>query len=399
MKTRICSIFLIILLAFQLVPVVSADTPVYMLLRHNNFTLGEGWVIASRAYTATYAGMLPSGSTYSYLSGGNVSYPPSTSEIYIPRDGVYYIWGLVWDSTSSSGSMAGRHALIGIDDTYDETKFGSSVPGFSWTKGSGVTQGGYLLEQGWHTVCVAVGKASTYVSAVMITDDPNLVLTRDTLYEDISMYEDTTAPAFGGEISLEYVSAEQQVVNFPAATDDSGMVVYNYYIDDVEVDVTDSGRYALDGLTPLTEFTAKVVASDCFGNRVELTKTGTASPLVVEGFEILNSNDEVVDDISDLVSSSDATLEINFKNQTTEGLPVLAGIALYTKSFDRMIANSIANSTASASSPGSVSTGLVLPAEFFENPQNYAVYAMFWDSSDNIAPYSIGMKIVNEEGN
>ncbi|MBQ4517345.1 MAG: hypothetical protein II997_02015 [Clostridia bacterium] len=292
--------------------------------------------------------------------------------------------------------MAGRHALIGIDGTYDETKFGSSVPGFSWTKGSGVTQGGCLLEKGWHTISVAVGKASTYVSAVMITDDPNLVLTRDTTYDSISIYEDTTAPVFGGGISFEYVSAEQQVVNFPATTDAGGMVVYDYYIDDVEVDVTDGGRYVLDGLTPLTEFTAKVVASDCFGNKVELTKTGTASPFVIGRFEILNSNDEVIDDINDLANSEKATLELEFTN--AEGLPFVAGIALYTKSFDKMITKKLVKSTELEADSEEASTELDLPDAFFDNPQDYAIYAMFWDSLDNIAPYSIGIKILHEEG-
>jgi len=362
-----------LVLAFFMIFIVSsarADTSpeINILLRPENFTLPEvlgTWSIQPSAMI--YAGGIPG----TFLRNSNASDSPATARIYIPEDGTYAYWGL---SADASGAEASRHAKIGIDGVYDANEFGSDIPGFEWTRSANV-----FLSKGWHTVYVKTGYPTMSLTAVFVTNNLELVLSRDTKYEDISMFEDAICPEFSGNLESEYISNTSCNISFPTANDANGIMDYKCFVNGNEVSPVD-GIYVAENLLPLEELKAEVIAFDSYGNKALKDKNIINSPFEVKSFDIKLENKV-------------AKADISFLNRTNESKDVIMAIAVYTKNYDRMVYSNISNAAVLGKLDGTLTSSVTLSNEVCDNINNYVVYAMFWDNTTNAEAFYKGVTL------
>lgn len=379
MKYKVLTLALcLVFLMNMALPCMATDTQFYMTLYPENFDVPTD---KDPKYTISYtrpAGNDGNGSirdVYLQDSGWQES-TPATVNIYIPKTGEYYIWGLGGDHEVGLGT---RWAAIGFDGSYDSQKFGSDKPGFSWRRSSAIE-----LEQGWHILNTYGIKATSRLIAIVVTDDDNAALFSDsTTLADIDGYTDLTAPVVTGDITAEYSNPTSMVFTFPTATDNTEIAELSYSVDGKEITPNEAGQYAAEGLTPLVPIHLEMKATDAHGNEISVKKTFSTESVAIETFEIEKTSDN---------------LSLNLKLKSKENdITFTAGLAIYTKDFRRMVASEILeNISANTTISTEKTLNLQLPQSVKDSPSDYVVGAIVWDSFTNSSPYVIGKSF--EEG-
>ncbi len=111
-----------------------------------------------------------------------------------------------------------------------------------------------------------------------------LELTGTATIHDDDVAADSTAPAWapGDQVGVGGVTPTSIGWNWPAASDDTGVVAYEVSLDDSTPQVVTATTFSADGLTPGTSHTVAIVAVDAAGNRsTPIQGSGTTTDATV----------------------------------------------------------------------------------------------------------------------
>lgn len=300
--------------------------------------------------------------------GGYQDNSPATAEIYISRDGEYYIWGCGGDMDNSGT----RHAKIGFDKNYDSQEFGSSEAGFEWRR----SEKSYTLTKGWHTVDTYAGYATSRVASIVITDDKNMDLSKSAPTEFLEACADLTAPTLSGQASIQSRTDTSMTIALPTADDNSGNAELQVFVNDEETTVT-GGTVTVENLLPLGTVRLKAVAKDRHGNAsAKYEKTFAASKIQASSFQITKT-----------ASGLQVTLE---GTAETANQAMVIGLAIYSKDFSRM-ETAVTEPVIETGTAVRATAILPLPAAIAENLDDYVVQAVVWDSLYSGVPMIAGI--------